>query len=51
MTNPSEHKYTFPTVRAVDASKTPAPIPVAPAVSQRQLVEQSILRCLSRDGS
>jgi hypothetical protein len=50
MTNPSDHQFTFPTVRPLDASKTPAPIRVAPAVSQRQLVEQSVLRYPSRNG-
>jgi hypothetical protein len=50
MTNPSDHQFTFPTVRPVDASKTSAQIYVAPAVSQRRLVEQSVLRCPSRNG-
>jgi hypothetical protein len=50
MTNPSDHQFTFPTVRPVDAPKTPAPIHFGPAVSQRQLVEQSVLRRPSRNG-
>jgi hypothetical protein len=45
MSRTSEHKSTIPTVRPFDGHRTPAPIRSAPPMSQRQLVEQSLLRC------
>jgi hypothetical protein len=47
MSRISEHRFTFPVVRP---GKAAAPIRCAPPMSQRQLVEQSLLRCPTCDG-
>jgi hypothetical protein len=47
MSRISEHRFTFPVVWPVEAA---APIRCAPPMSQRQLVEQSLLRCPTCDG-
>jgi hypothetical protein len=47
MSRISEHRFTFPVVRPAEIA---APIRCAPPMSQRQLVEQSLLRCPVRDG-
>jgi hypothetical protein len=47
MSRISEHRFTLPVVRPAG---TAAPIRCAPPMSQRQLVEQSLLRCPPHDG-
>jgi hypothetical protein len=47
MSRISEHRFTFPVVRPAE---TAPPIRCAPPMSQRQLVEQSLLRRPTRDG-
>jgi hypothetical protein len=47
MSTISKHRFSFPIVRPAE---TAAPIRCAPPMSQRQVVEQSLLRCPTRDG-
>jgi hypothetical protein len=47
MSRIGEHRFTFPVVRPAE---TAAPVKGAPPMSQQQLVEQSLLRCPTRDG-
>jgi hypothetical protein len=47
MSGVSEHRFTFPVVQPAKAA---APTPCTPSMSQRQLVEQSLLRCPTCDG-
>jgi hypothetical protein len=48
MARVNEHRFTFPVVRPAEAA---APTRCAPPMSQRQLVEQSLLRCPTCDGA
>jgi len=50
MSTPSQHRFCFPIVRPFDGRRTTAPVRPAPPVAQRQLVEQSLLRCPPHDG-
>jgi hypothetical protein len=47
MSRISEHRFKFPVVRPADPAR---PTRCAPPISQRQLVENSLLRCPTRDG-
>jgi hypothetical protein len=47
MSRIGEHRFTFPVVRPVENAVR---IRCAPPLSQRQLVEQSLLRCPPHDG-
>jgi hypothetical protein len=50
MSRMSEHRFTMPTVRPVEPHRTAVPIRYARPLNQRQLVEQSLLRCPRLDG-